>query len=137
MLDPLGYATFRRWRLYGQEALAGSEAALWLQEKPLGKHLEKMRGYGESAKHKLSEKHNREPHISKPRCTVPGVVRLEIVALFTALVANHPEFIRYSSVTDKVVVGVAAEITGRSGSWEDRKETGFLVIKVLPRGRGS
>jgi hypothetical protein len=55
MLDPLGYATFRRWRLYGQEALAGSEAALWLQEKPLGKHLEKMRGYGESAKHKLSE----------------------------------------------------------------------------------
>jgi hypothetical protein len=35
MLDPLGYATFRRWRLYGQEALAGSEAALWLQEKSL------------------------------------------------------------------------------------------------------
>ena len=34
MLDPLGYATFRRWRLYGQEALAGSEAALWLQENP-------------------------------------------------------------------------------------------------------
>ena len=35
MLDPLGYATFRRWRLYGEEALAGSEAALWLQEKSL------------------------------------------------------------------------------------------------------
>ena len=76
---------------------------MWLQEKPLGKRLEKMRGYGE----------------------------------FTALVANHPEFIRYSSVTDKVVVGVAAEITGRSGSWEDRKETSFLVIKVLSRGGGS
>jgi hypothetical protein len=35
ILDPLGYATFRRWRLYGEEALAGSEAALWLQEKSL------------------------------------------------------------------------------------------------------
>jgi hypothetical protein len=64
------------------------------------------------------------------------VVRLEIVAPFTTLVANHPEFIRYSSVTDKVVVGMAAEITGRSGSWADRKETGFLVIKVLDRGAG-
>jgi hypothetical protein len=30
ILDPLGYATFRRWRLYGEEALAGSQAELWL-----------------------------------------------------------------------------------------------------------
>jgi transposase len=30
VLDPLGYATFRRWRLYGEEALAGSQAELWL-----------------------------------------------------------------------------------------------------------
>ena len=30
VLDALGYATFRRWRLYGEEALAGREAALWL-----------------------------------------------------------------------------------------------------------
>ncbi len=29
-LDGLGYATFRRWRLYGEEGLAGSVAALWL-----------------------------------------------------------------------------------------------------------
>jgi putative transposase len=35
VLDPLGYATFRRWRLYGEEGLAGSEAAIWLQEKRL------------------------------------------------------------------------------------------------------
>jgi putative transposase len=35
MLDPLGYATFRRWRLYGEEGLAGREAAIWLQEKSL------------------------------------------------------------------------------------------------------
>lgn len=34
-LDSLGYATFRRWRLYGEEALAGGEAALWLQEQSL------------------------------------------------------------------------------------------------------
>ena len=34
-LDALGYATFRRWRLYGEESLAGREAALWLQEKSL------------------------------------------------------------------------------------------------------
>lgn len=34
-LDASGYATFRRWRLYGEEALAGAEAALWLQEKTL------------------------------------------------------------------------------------------------------
>ncbi len=30
VLDPLGYVTFRRWRLYGEEALARKEAALWL-----------------------------------------------------------------------------------------------------------
>jgi transposase InsO family protein len=29
-LDSLGYATFRRWRLYGEESLAGGEAILWL-----------------------------------------------------------------------------------------------------------
>jgi hypothetical protein len=28
----LGYAPERRWRLYGEEGLAGTEAALWLQE---------------------------------------------------------------------------------------------------------
>jgi hypothetical protein len=27
-LDGLGYATFRRWKFYGEEALAGNEAAL-------------------------------------------------------------------------------------------------------------
>lgn len=35
VLDSLGYATFRRWRLYGEEGLAGREAAIWLQEKNL------------------------------------------------------------------------------------------------------
>lgn len=35
VLDALGYATFWRWRLYGEEGLAGREAALWLQEKSL------------------------------------------------------------------------------------------------------
>lgn len=30
MLDASGYATFRRWRLYGEEGLAGGEATLWL-----------------------------------------------------------------------------------------------------------
>lgn len=34
-LDSSGYATFRRWRIYGEEALAGGEAALWLQDKSL------------------------------------------------------------------------------------------------------
>ena len=34
-LDSLGYATFRRWRLYGEEGLAGNEAALWLHAKNL------------------------------------------------------------------------------------------------------
>src|SRR5215218_11378262 len=34
-LDSLGYATFRRWRLYGEESIAGSEAALWLYAKNL------------------------------------------------------------------------------------------------------
>ncbi len=34
-LDALEYATFRRWRLYGEEALAGEEAAVSLQEKNL------------------------------------------------------------------------------------------------------
>jgi len=30
-LDALGYARFRNWRVYGEEALARREAALWLQ----------------------------------------------------------------------------------------------------------
>jgi hypothetical protein len=28
VLDSLGYATFRRWRLYGEEGLAGSKGVL-------------------------------------------------------------------------------------------------------------
>ena len=35
MLDSLGYARFRHWRLYGEEALAGREAALWLASESL------------------------------------------------------------------------------------------------------
>ena len=31
----LGYARFRHWRLYGEEALAGREAALWLAAESL------------------------------------------------------------------------------------------------------
>jgi hypothetical protein len=34
-LDLLGYARFRHWRLYGEEALAGNEAALWLEPETL------------------------------------------------------------------------------------------------------
>jgi len=30
VLDSLGYTRFRHWRIYGEEALAGREAALWL-----------------------------------------------------------------------------------------------------------
>jgi len=35
ILDGLGYARFRHWRVYGEEALARKEAELWLQEKSL------------------------------------------------------------------------------------------------------
>ena len=35
MLDALGYATLMRWRLYGEEDLAGKEAELWLLENTL------------------------------------------------------------------------------------------------------
>jgi hypothetical protein len=35
VLDALGYATFRRWRVYGEEGLAGREAALWLAAESL------------------------------------------------------------------------------------------------------
>jgi len=34
-LDSFGYARFRHWRLYGEEALAGREAALWLATESL------------------------------------------------------------------------------------------------------
>jgi transposase len=34
-LDSLGYARFRHWRLYGEDALAGREAALWLAAESL------------------------------------------------------------------------------------------------------
>ncbi len=35
VLDGLGYVTLMRWRLYGNEALAGKEAELWLLDKTL------------------------------------------------------------------------------------------------------
>jgi hypothetical protein len=35
MLDASGYAVWKRWRVYGEEGLAGREAALWLREKTL------------------------------------------------------------------------------------------------------
>jgi hypothetical protein len=35
VLDELGYARFRHWRVYGEEGLARKEAELWLQEKSL------------------------------------------------------------------------------------------------------
>ncbi len=35
VLDSLGYARFRNWRVYGEEALAGNEAALWLAAESL------------------------------------------------------------------------------------------------------
>jgi putative transposase len=35
VLDAFGYATLMRWRLYGEEGLAGKEADLWLLEKTL------------------------------------------------------------------------------------------------------
>ena len=35
VLDGLGYARFRHWRLYGEEGLAKKETALWLQEESL------------------------------------------------------------------------------------------------------
>ena len=31
VLDPSGYAVWRRWKVYGEEGLAGGEAALWLR----------------------------------------------------------------------------------------------------------
>ena len=35
MLDAWGYVVWRRWKVYGEEGLAGREAALWLREKTL------------------------------------------------------------------------------------------------------
>jgi hypothetical protein len=35
VLDSLRYATFRRWRVYGEEGLASREAALWLAAESL------------------------------------------------------------------------------------------------------
>lgn len=35
VLDALGYVVWRRWRVYGEEGLAGGKAALWLREKTL------------------------------------------------------------------------------------------------------
>lgn len=35
VLDPLGYARLMYWRVYGEEALAKREAALWLDEENL------------------------------------------------------------------------------------------------------
>lgn len=35
VLDPLGYARLMHWRVYGEEALEGREAALWLDEENL------------------------------------------------------------------------------------------------------
>ena len=35
VLDSLGYTRFRHWKIYGEEALAGREAALWLAAESL------------------------------------------------------------------------------------------------------
>ena len=35
VLDALGYTRFRHWRIFGEEALAGKEAALWLAAESL------------------------------------------------------------------------------------------------------
>ena len=35
VLDASGYAIWQRWRVYGEEGLAGREAALWLRDKTL------------------------------------------------------------------------------------------------------
>ena len=35
VLDSLGYTRFRHWRVYGEEGLAGREAALWLAAESL------------------------------------------------------------------------------------------------------
>jgi hypothetical protein len=35
VLDSLGYTRFRHWKVYGEEALAGREAALWLAAESL------------------------------------------------------------------------------------------------------
>jgi hypothetical protein len=35
VLDALGYTRFRNWKIYGEEALAGREAALWLAAESL------------------------------------------------------------------------------------------------------
>ena len=35
VLDSLGYTRFRHWRVYGEEALVGREAALWLATESL------------------------------------------------------------------------------------------------------
>ena len=35
VLDPLGYVRLMHWRVYGEEALEGQEAALWLDEENL------------------------------------------------------------------------------------------------------
>jgi putative transposase len=35
VLDPLGYARFRDWRLYAEEGLARRDAAIWLQPRSL------------------------------------------------------------------------------------------------------
>ena len=35
VLDSLGYTRFRHWRVYGEEALGGREAALWLAAESL------------------------------------------------------------------------------------------------------
>ena len=35
VLDSLGYTRFRNWRIYGEEAIAGREATLWLAAESL------------------------------------------------------------------------------------------------------
>lgn len=35
VLDALGYVVWQRWKVYGEEGLAGREAALWLRENTL------------------------------------------------------------------------------------------------------
>jgi transposase len=80
VLDSFGYARFKNWRVYGEEALAGSEAALWLASESLtlehrGEALSRYEVEVEAATGRLKE-------VGRPRLFGASQARPQPLRLF-------------------------------------------------------
>ena len=113
VLDPSGYATWRRWRVYGEEGLAGREAALWLREKTLT-----VEHQGEPlSRYEVDF----SPGTGKPRALVRPVL------FETALARPQPKLFRLESLGESGWLKAL-----RLGDYAPRRPPGSLQQALFP-----